>query len=56
MDQTENGRGAWITLVQHYDGPGEREKRIAIANDQIWSLHYKDERVFAFETFIIKLK
>ena len=56
MDRTQNGRGAWISLVQHYDGPGEKERRIALATEQIKSLHYKDERTFTFETFITKLK
>ena len=56
MDQTKNGHDAWIRLVQHYDGPGDQEKRIAMANDQICSLYYKDERAFAFKTFVSKLK
>ena len=56
MDRTQNSRGAWISLVQHYDGPGEKERRIALATEQIKSLHYKDERTFTFEMFITKLK
>lgn len=43
-DSTENGRGAWNSLVAHYDGPGEREKRVAQANQQIAKIHYRSEK------------
>ena len=44
FDPTENGRAAWQALVAHYDGPGEREKRVAIAKRTLKTLHYRSEK------------
>ena len=54
-DRTENGRATMNTLRTHYDGPGEITKRVARAEAQIQSLHYKSEQTFSFERFITKL-
>lgn len=55
-DKSSNGRKAWQTLVGHYDGVGELNKRVERAKEEISRLHYKDEKVFPFERFITKLK
>ena len=44
FDATENGRSAWLSLLAHYDGPGEREKRIATAKGTLKTLYYRNER------------
>ena len=44
FDATENGRSAWLSLLAHYDGPGEREKRIATAKGTLKNLYYQNER------------
>jgi hypothetical protein len=42
-------------LRKHYDGPGEVDRRIALAKQQIRDLFYKSEQAFPFEKFITKL-
>ena len=37
-----------ILLRTHFDGPGEVEKRIAHANNDMESLHYRKESIFPF--------
>ena len=54
-DRKKDGRLAFRTLRQHYDGPGEVDKRIALARQQVKELHYRSEQTFPFETFITKL-
>ena len=54
-DRNQDGRLAFLTLRQHYDGPGEVDKRIALARQQVKDLHYRSEQSFPFETFITKL-
>ena len=50
-----NGRKAWLALVDHYDGDGEREKRTSKAQADLKALHYRgNELVFPFETFSTK--
>jgi hypothetical protein len=51
----KNGRGAVQALRDHYDGPGEVEKRIAYAYSEIDSSFYKSERIFTFEKYVTKL-
>ena len=53
--QDQNGRLAFARLRDHYDGPGEIDRRIVMARQQIEELHYKAEQSFPFETFITKL-
>lgn len=55
FDRAQNGREAWLTLVEHYEGGGQREKRMSAAVASIKSLHYKNESVFSFEDFSRKL-
>ena len=54
-DRAQNGRAAWLALVEHYEGGGQREKRVSAAIAAIKSLHYKNESVFSFEDFSRKL-
>ena len=54
-DNRQNGRLAFQTLREHYDGPGEVDRRIALARQQITELHYKVENSFPFEAFITRL-
>jgi hypothetical protein len=56
MDARQNGRQAMIALREHYDGPGEIEKRLAIAKKQLSDIHYRTEQTFPFESYITKLK
>jgi hypothetical protein len=55
-DKSANGRKAWISLIGHYDGTGELNKRLERAKEEISRLHYKDEKVFPFERYVTKLK
>ncbi|KAL7567930.1 hypothetical protein ACA910_019642 [Epithemia clementina (nom. ined.)] len=52
---TQNGRAAWLALVDHYDGGGQQEKQINVAENIINSLFYNNERVFAFDAYAAKL-
>ena len=54
-DQSQNGRDAWMALVEHYEGGGQREKHESSALATLRSLHYKNESVFSFEDFSRKL-
>ena len=54
-DRTQNGWAAWMALVVHYEGGGQREKRVSAALATIEALHYKNESVFAYEDFSRKL-
>ena len=51
FQSSQNGRAAWIALKSHYDGGGQKEKRVAQAEALIASLFYKNESVFPFEKF-----
>ena len=55
FDRAQNGREAWLALVEHYEGGGQREKRMSAAVATIKALHYKNESVFSFEDFSRKL-
>jgi len=48
-DRSGDGRAAWFALVNHYDGTGELNKRLARAKEEISRLHYRNESVFPFE-------
>jgi hypothetical protein len=54
-DVNKNGRLAFEALREHYDGPGEIDRRIALAKKQIKELHYKNEQSFSFDKFITRL-
>lgn len=47
----QDGRGAWMSLCVHYDGPGQVEYRINFANNQIEEAHYRSEAQFTFESY-----
>ena len=51
FQSSQNGRAAWIALKSHYDGGGQKEKRVPQAEALIASLFYKNESVFPFEKF-----
>ena len=55
-DPASDGRKAWLSLVAHYDGYGELNKRVNRAKMELMRLHYKDEKVFPFEKYVTKLK
>jgi hypothetical protein len=48
-DTMENGRGAFLTWTNHYNGQGELSKRTAMAKARVKSLFYKNERSLSFE-------
>lgn len=54
-NRSQNGRAAWLSLTNHYNGGGQQEKAIARAEAIIKSTHYKNEQVFPFETFASRL-
>lgn len=54
-DRSQDGRAAWLNLVQHYNGGGQQEKAIARAEAIIKATHYKNESIFPFETFASRL-
>lgn len=55
FDRAQDGRAAWLALVEHYEGGGQREKRMSAAVAAIKALHYKNESIFSFEDFSRKL-
>lgn len=56
FDRAQNGRAAWLALVENYrEGGGQREKRMSAAVANIKALHYKNESVFSFEDFSRKM-
>jgi hypothetical protein len=54
-DRTQNGRAAWIALVEHYEGGVQKEKRTTTALALLRNLHYKNESAFPFEDFSRKM-
>eukprot|EP00978_Attheya_sp_CCMP212_P048561 scaffold542530_cov75-Attheya_sp.AAC.1 len=56
FDRAQDGRHAWQVLCEHYDGPGETQKRIMQARAIISELYYKSETSFSFEKFATKLR
>jgi hypothetical protein len=54
-NRSQNGRAAWLSLINHYNGGGQQEKAIARAESTIKSTHYKNEQLFPFETFSSRL-
>jgi len=45
-EKTANGRLAMKALRDHYDGPGEVEKRLAHAYNELANAYYRSERKF----------
>lgn len=53
IEASQDGRGLWMALKEHYEGNGYRTKEINEAHTAIEGLHYKREyQNFTFETFI----
>ena len=50
-DSTENGRDAYLTWLEHYNGEGELSKRTAMAKAKIDQAHYKSEKSMSFENY-----
>jgi hypothetical protein len=48
-DTMENGRGAFLAWMSHYNGQGELLKRMAMAKARVKSLFYKNECSLSFE-------
>jgi len=56
FEKTSDGRAAWLKLCDHYDGPGETERRIAEANKTLANATYKSEKYgMKFETYSTKI-
>ena len=55
LNRSQDGRMAMQTLRAHYDGPGEVEKRIALANQSLGGLHYLKESTFPFSSYVTGL-
>ena len=55
LNTREDGRLAMKALIDHYDGPSATHKRIAIAEEQICTLFYRNEQAWTFEAFVTKL-
>ena len=52
---SQNGRAARLALVAHYDGGGQKEKRINKAEAILSSVFYHNERAFSFDSYSTKL-
>ena len=48
-DTMENGRGAFLAWMSHYNGQGELSKRTAMAKARVKSLFYKNKCSLSFE-------
>jgi hypothetical protein len=55
LNRLQDGRRAMQTLRNHFDGPGEVEKRIAIVNQTMSRLHYMKEATFTFSSYVTGL-
>ena len=55
FERSQNGRAAWLSLIEHYEGGEQRERRVAAAKASIKALHYKNESIFSFEDFSRKM-
>ena len=55
FERSQNGRAAWTSLLEHYEGGEQRERRVAAAKASIKALHYKNESIFSFEDFSRKI-
>ena len=51
-----DGRGAWLAMVKHYDGPHEVRNRIEIANSTLKNTWYTNEKTLPWEKFVSKLQ
>jgi hypothetical protein len=54
-DNAENGRAAVAAMRDHYDGPGETAKKLARAEAELKTIHYRNEQSMTFEHYVNKL-
>ena len=52
---SQDGRRAWLALVNHFDGGGQKEKRISKAEAILDTPYYNNERIFSFDSYSAKL-
>ena len=52
----QDGRGAWLNLCRHYDGPAEGDKRVTVARSDIGLVNYRNESSFSFEKYSTRLR
>ena len=52
---SQDGRRAWLALVDHFDGGGQKERRISKAEAILETVLYQNERVFSFDAYSAKL-
>jgi hypothetical protein len=52
----QNGRAAWLALLNHYDGPAEGDKRVTVARSDINIIHYRNESSYSFEKYSTRLR
>ena len=55
FDNSENGRAAVAAMRDHYDGPGETAKKLAKAEAELKTIHYRNEQSMTFENYVNKL-
>jgi hypothetical protein len=49
FDERENGRAAFLAWQEHYNGKGEKSKRLKLAQSRIDNVFYKSESSLPFE-------
>jgi hypothetical protein len=54
-EASKNGKGAFDALRNHYDGPGQVEKRLGYARNILANTHYRSEKQYSFESYVTKL-
>lgn len=54
--RAQDGRGAWLALVRHYDGASEGTRRVSAAKNDLELCRYSNEFTFPFEQYITNLK
>jgi hypothetical protein len=53
-ENTKNGKGAYDALRNHYDGPGQIEKRLGYARNLLANTVYRSEKQYSFESYVIQ--
>ena len=56
VERTQDGRKAMTLLRRHHAGPGEVEKKLALARKQIDEVHYRNEQTYSFDRYSTQLK
>jgi hypothetical protein len=54
-EASKNGKGAFDALRNHYDGPGQIEKRLGYARNILANMHYRSEKQYSFKSYVTKL-